>query len=226
MPIAASIVRERYQKQLASGNDAEFFRLLNEADERLLMAGRWHWVRRPLTLVVSDNRVTLPAGYESVVGARVNGVAVGANWEESEWFEGGPGEFIPIDGASVFLVDQGLVEDDPQDPDSDVTTSSRVYKLTSASEDITEVEVLARYASVSIDCDESVLRCPTASALKQMMYSIIYEEANDTKLSEEYRAKAIRELNDHEAAYRGIAKRVFKPSLSRPVRRSSRTNFP
>lgn len=214
MPTDVASLQSRYQALLAPGNNAEFFRLLNEADERLLFSGRWHWVREPLVLAVTDSMIELSASYHSIVGARINGKGVGVNWQESEWFEGGPGEFIPIDGASMFLVDQGLV------------AGVRTYKLTSSNEDITEVEVLARFKPGTINSADDSARCPLPSALKQMMYSVVYEESNDTKLSEEYRSKALRELAEHEAAHRGIAKRIFKPSMSRPVRRRSRSNFP
>jgi hypothetical protein len=223
MPLSAESLKLRYQRLVASGDDAEFFRLLNEANERLLFSGRYHWVREPMTLAVVDSAITLPEGYHSIVGARINGVAVGANWEESEWFEGGPGEFIPVEGAAAFLVDQGLSYVDEDDKEAGQTRS---YKLTSSHTSITEVDVLARYAPGTIEDESSLVLCPSPAAVKQMLYAIVYEESNDTKLSEEYRAKALRELAEHEAAHRGIAKRVFKPSMFRPARRRSRHNFP
>ena len=318
MPTAASILKTRYQALVAPGNDAEFFRLLTEADERLLFAGRWHWAREPLSLSVVDGVVTLPDTYHSIVGARINGHAVGVNWQESEWFEGGPGEFIPVDGAAAFLVDQGLagrndailvsgsftpefsgilwntgqlngmnsysarslkvdglppagddaqlayssdlgvwaftiygtggalgvwlssVTDEPDPTLLNTWTSfgaesgtpefsgiaPRRYKLTSTNADITTVDILARYKPAVIDSTTDLALCPLPSALKQMMLSIIFEEANDSGNAEAYRAKAIRDLNEHEAAYRGSAKRVFKPSQYRPARRRSRHNFP
>ena len=316
MPTAASILETRYQALVAPGNDIEFFRLLTEADERLLFAGRWHWAREPLSLSVVDGVVMLPDAYHSIVGARINGHSVGVNWQESEWFEGGPGEFIPIEGASSFLVDQGIMENravsimtisgtltdgsnpvvfpkllstdvagrwtsnggdaplsgewyrftssppdtvaaekyvdgsgvcgweglyvsNPEDAvlaplGSETGTpiisvefaSSRVFKLTSTNADITTVDVLARYKPAVIDSSDDFALGPLPAALKQMMLSIIFEEANDSGNAEAYRAKAIRDLNEHEAAYRGSAKRVFKPSQYRPARRRSRHNFP
>ena len=320
MPTPASELQTRYQSLVAPGNNALFWRLLTEANERLLFSGRWHWAREPLSLAVVDGAITLPDGYHSIVGARINGTAVGVNWQESEWFEGGPGEFIPIEGARAFLVDQGLSElatitvtgmtvagdltdgvddlaipelapgDDLNDhpvfingfssitynadaggyilehsPDEGVTyftwsaigdwaspelatgwtadspatgtpeltlistrvvTYERVFKLTSANADIETVDVLARFKPSAITSGTDEVICPLPSAIKQMLYSIVYEEANNTDLSEQYRTKALREIAEHESAYRGTAKRIFKPNMFRPIRRCSRSNFP
>lgn len=214
MPLLAIDLQTRYQRLIAPDDLDEFLRLLQEADERLLTMGRWHWVRKPLVLTITDNQVVLPSDYESIVGARVNGKGIGVKWEESEWFEGGPGEAVPIEGAQAALVDMGLVDDE------------RVYKVTTISEGLTEVEVLARYKALAIYDEHSPLRCPAHSALKQMMYALLHENANNPKAAEEYRALARRELDEREAAYRGTANQVYKPSLTQPLRRTSKSNFP
>ena len=40
--------------QIAPGNDEEFLRLLQEADDRLLEFGRWKWTRNRIMLTVVE----------------------------------------------------------------------------------------------------------------------------------------------------------------------------
>ena len=106
-----------------------------------------------------------------------------------------------------------------------VQNDVRTYRLSRVSDDLTEVEVLARYDSSSITAADSLTRCPHHGALKLMMMAIVYENASEESKAENYRAMAQRELDKHEAAYRGIAKRIYKPSLTQPLPRRSRTGF-
>lgn len=321
MPFTALQLKDRLQPQVAPGNDAEFYRLLTEADERLLNMGRWRWTRTTLTLTPdADRLISLPTQYESVVGCRLGDYARGVAWEELEYMEGGPG-LIEIEGCSGRLIDQGMLpfitaysgpdllditadfgggtititvtedgesggyptyrsndtdylivssdgslwviggsgpnfeggdfpvnrtadvpyEEDwslagtPAAPFTGLVTvvlanpessseSRRHYKVSDTN--TTEVNVMARYAPKALDTEEATALCPSMAALKQMMISIIFEEADETKKSIEYQQKARLTLDEQEAAYRGTAKQVFKPSMTIPIRRRSRTNFP
>lgn len=228
MPLSVHSLKQRYQDLVAPGNDQEFERLLLEADERLLASGRWHWTREPSVLTPDvDGLITLPAQYESIVGCRVGEVPQGVVWQETEYLEGGPGE-ITIEGCTARLVDQGwsdsTADQSTSDESDDVITRTRTYKVSDAS--IDEVTALCRFAAiVEYGSDYVAVLCPSAPSLKQMMLSIIYEEANDTTKSLEYRQLAINTCSEHEKAYRGLANEIFKPLMFQPVRYRSRRNF-
>ena len=228
------VLKERYQNRLAPGDCAEFDRLLLEADERLLSAGRWHWTREPVLLEVDDEGIVeLPVQYESIVGCRLGSIPQGVVWQETEFMEGGPGE-LEVGGCNARLVDQGVTLVDsgelPANPLVDFDACPefvhvRRYKLTDAT--IEDIAALCRFASkcrFTSDLDSPI--CPVPAALKQMMLSIIYEEANDTTKSVEYRQLALNTIQEHEKAYRGLANEIFKPLQFQPVRHRSRRNFP
>lgn len=229
MPLTVHQLNTKYGALIGRGDDQEFARLLLEADERLLAAGRWHWTREPVTLTPDDDGIiTLPSQYESIVGCRVGDVPQGVVWQETEYLEGGPGE-ITIEGCSGRLIDQGwsdtLDDNGTSDEFDDVTTRTRTYKVADAS--IDEVSALCRFsAKTEFLGDYDLTICPVAAALKQMMLSIIYEEANDTNKSVEYKQLALNTIQEHEKAYRGLANEVFKPRMFQPVRYRSRRNFP
>lgn len=224
MPLSVSTLQARLQPQISPGNDAEFMRILSEADERLLAAGRWHWTREPVTLTPDEDRtVQLSSEYESIVGCRLGSVPMGVVWQETEYLADGPG-LIPIEGCSGRLVDQGLV-DVTEEGSSDPPVFVRFYKVTDT--DTLEVSVLARFAPKGLfDDEDNTTLCPSISALKQMMLSVIHEEANNIDLSTAMRNTAINTLNEHEAAYRGIAKEIFKPKLFRRLPFRKRHSFP
>ncbi len=218
MPLTVQLLRSRFRDQLANGDDCKFLQLLTEADERLLNMGRWHWTREVLTLVPDEERrLILPDGYESIVGARLGSVARGVRWQEAEFMEGGPG-YMQIEGCPGRLIDQGLLR---LGSDEEL---SRVYKITDT--ETTEVSVLARFAPREFTQDDQTALCPSVAAIKQMIMSIIYENANDIKISMDYQGKARLTLDEHEAAYRGTAKQIFKPLQGMPLSRRSKISFP
>ena len=233
MPLTAQSLKTRYQDVVAPGNDDEFARLLLEADERLLASGRWHWTRKPLTLIPVAGIVTLPPGYESIVGCRVGEVPQGVVWQETEYLEGGPGEitiknYNGCAGHGARLIDQGWSDEtedqSTSDEEDDVHTRIRTYKV--SDENIEEISALCRFSAITEYANfYSTVLCPSAPALKQMMLSIVYEESNNTSKSLEYRQLAINTCAEHEKAYRGIANEIFKPLMFQPVRYRSRRNF-
>lgn len=230
MPLTVHSLKQRYQDVVAPGSDAEFGRLLLEADERLLASGRWHWTRRPLVLTPIDSLIELPYGYESIVGCRVGDVPQGVVWQETEYLEGGPGE-IEIEnfgGSGARLIDQGwsdeTFDESNSDESDDIIIRTRTYKV--SDEGITEVTALCRFSAIEEYASDYVaVLCPSGPALKQMMLSIVYEESNNTARSLEYRQLAINTCAEHEKAYRGLANEVYKPLWFQPVRYRSRRNF-
>jgi hypothetical protein len=196
---------------IAPENTERFYLLLTEADERLLEAGKWAWTRGPIDLIPVNGVVTLPLGYESIVGCRIGSMAAGVLWQEIEYVEGGPG-VIPVEGCQGQLLDQGMVGED------------RVYKCVGAQPDV--VVVLARYAPRELTKPEDVPRCQSFSALRSMMMGIIYEEKNDLDRAQGYFQMAMATLNNQETAYRGSAKKIFDPKIYGPPRRTTHHNFP
>lgn len=212
MALSIPEIKTRYQAQIAPGDDDEFYRILSEADERLIEMGKWHWTREKIQMTVVDGFVELPEGYKAIVGCRLDDAPRGVRWEESEYYEEGTGE-IPIEGCRHRIVDQGLIE------------GVRTYKVTG--EEVETVYALCRFTSNGSYDDESTETiCPSGTAIKLMMLAIIYEEANNLEKAMDYEMAARKKLKEHDDAYRGIAKEIFKPSQYMRTPRRSRTNLP
>jgi|TARA_R110002167_G_scaffold31945_1_gene104300 hypothetical protein len=214
MPLTVANLQNRFQSQIAPGDDTEFYRILSEADERLLESGRWHWTREKLELTVDTvtQYVELPDGYSAIVACRLDEVPIGVRWEESEYYEEGVGE-IPIDGCRYRIVDQGVID------------GARTFKV--VGENIETVFVLAKIESAGeIDDPSDELICPSATALKLMCLGIVYEEANDIDRSQAYEGNSLRKLKDYEDSYRGIAREIFSPTQYNKLPRRARVNIP
>ena len=215
MPLTSLNLHDRLLDKVSPGNATEFYELLTEADELLLNSGRWVWTRAPLDITVVDGLVILPDGYKSICGCRIGSFARGVLWQDIEYLEDGPG-LIEVQGTSGQLLDQGVTE-----------VSTGVFRRTylATSDDITEVAVLARYEPLT-HTSATTPRCQSFSALKKALYALLYESANDLTRYAEFLGAARVLLTEEEAAYRGVAKKIRKPSLTMPLRRRSRSNFP
>lgn len=109
MPLTVQTLQQKLLSEIAPGNPERFRELLAEADELLLNSGKWRWVRKSIVLEPVGNLVVLPAGYQSIMGARLGNEARSVGWEEVEFLEDGPGR-IPIQGGcDGLLIDQGLL---------------------------------------------------------------------------------------------------------------------
>lgn len=213
MKFTASELYERFGSKISPGDDNEFYRILAEAEERLLMSSRAKWTRNKETLTVEDNEIILPEKYSTILAARIEGIGKSITWEESEYLEDGR-NVISIDGTCWEIVDQGTrVVDD---------VTERYYKVTGSS--VTKVEIIAKYAPRKEMDEDTIMYCPSSIAIKQMMLAIIYEEQNDVQKSMEYRQLAKVTLSEEEDAYRGIAKSIFKSGLFGNTKRGRR-NF-
>jgi hypothetical protein len=216
MPLSIPDVKLRYQAQVAPGDDDEFYRILSEADERLLEMSKGYWTREKVEMTVVNNIVELPELYSAIVGCRLDDVPMGVRWEESEYYEQGVGE-LPIEGCRNRIVDQGLIE------------GVRTYKVTG--EDIETVFALCRFAPNSFhvtgsDDPPEQIFCPSMAAIKLMMLSIVYEEANNLEKAMDYEMASRKKLKEHDDSYRGIAKEIFNPTQYMRTPRRGRTNFP
>lgn len=208
MPTVTSL-KTMFLAQIAPGNDAEFLRLLTEADLRLLEIGRHRWAKTRTTLTPVAGFVTLDPAHASILGARVAKYAVDLRDEEFEFQVGGPGE-VDLGIGTTRLIDQGLNNFD-----------ERVYKVAGALDADDVITALVHYAPVTLYDPEyndsmvpadavSTTRCPSAPALKNMMYGIIFEEAADNSKARSYIADALKILDNQEQSVRGGAKREIK----------------
>lgn len=106
MPTVTAL-KSMFQAQVAPGDDAEFLRILTEADMRLLEYGRWRWTKGRGVLTPVDGFIDLPTSYASILGARVAKEAVDIFDEDYEFTPGGRGE-IELGIGYAKLVDQGM----------------------------------------------------------------------------------------------------------------------
>lgn len=196
------------QGQIAPGNDAEFMRLIQEADMRLLEMGRWRWCRGRGTLTPVDGYITLPATYASILGVQIGNVPSDIKSEEYEFVPDGVGD-IQVGQGYAMLIDQGLNSE-----------GLRHYKVSGSLPTGTVLTALMLYAPVILfdpaavtDLDEpppeeavSSTLCPSQAALKQACLAIIYEEANSLPESQNYFAMAAATLDNLEQNQRGNAR--------------------
>jgi hypothetical protein len=204
---SVTFLKTKLQDRIAPSDDLGFLRLLTEADMRLLEYGRWRWTRRDITLTPEDGIVTLPAAYSSILGARVDKLPVDIRAEEFEYVPGGVGE-VELGVGSSRLIDQGVNED-----------GLRQYKVTGHLDETDIITAMVMYAPVTLydpDYPDSTLPedattntlCPDVTALKLMMFGIIYEEASDLGNARSYISDAIKSLDNKEQNQRGNARQA------------------
>lgn len=209
MPTVTSL-KSMLQSQVAPGNDAEFLRLLTEADMRLLQFGKWRWTRTRVTLTPVDGYIALPGTLASILGAQVQGQASDIRDEQFEFCPGGPGEVVVNGASGVMLIDQGL----------DGTTGERTYKVTGQLAVDTEVVCLCHKAPATLydpalededlpaEATDTTI-CPDPAALKHAMLGIVLEEANEPEQSSKYFSIALRTLDNKEKSFRGGSRQMF-----------------
>lgn len=208
MPTVASL-KDMFQAQIAPGNDGEFLRILTEADQRLLMFGKWRWTRKRIDLTPASGYVTLPSDCASILGAQVASYARDIRDEQFEFTPDGPGE-VRVDGvSSALLIDQGLDN-----------TGARFYKLTGNVQDTDTVVALCHKAPATLydpeiddydipaDAVDTAV-CPDPAALKHAMLGIVLEEANEPEQSSKYFAIALKTLDNKEKSFRGGSRQQF-----------------
>lgn len=219
MSYTVSQLKELFQDQIAPGNDLEFLRLLQEAEIRVLEAGRWQWCRARATLTPVVGIITLPSTYASILGAQVEGFPTPINAMDFEFAPDGVGEIEVRGGGSTRLIDQGVTD-----------AGVRTYKVVGCDTDDLVVEALLHkapatlYDSDTADSDipedaTTNATCPDSGALKLVMLGIILEERYDMGGSNNYFKMAYSRLNEREKTRRGSA--VQQPNI-RPAGRGVR----
>lgn len=225
--LTVATLKAQLGPQIAPGNDAEFLRLLQEADDRLTEMGKWSWTRKRINLTVETVadvlRVTLPTSYRSIVAVRVGADAVGIESEEFEFVPDGIGELQAGEG-NLRLIDEGW-----QDVTDGATTETRrVYKVAGCgAADGDTLTVLAHYAAAILydldlledsadipDGGTDEPRCQSVGALKNVMLGIIQEEAGNPGLSMANFKTAVSILENAQHVDRGSARQAvtFRPS--------------
>lgn len=196
MPLTLLALKTAYQNMITNDGEPEFIRILNEADERLLFAGRWGWTFSRLDLTPTAGYVELPLTHDSILGARIQKRGRAIQSQEIEFSEGGPGE-IEIGGCSSYrLVDQGYTG----------TGGARRYKIAGGEELEDDIAVLARFAPAAVSDDTDTVLCPDRAALKNAMLAIVYEEDNELERSRIFMANAQNLLDRREKSSRGGAR--------------------
>jgi len=219
MPSIAYL-KDQFQAMIAPGNDQEFLRIVNEADQRLLESGRWWWCKARSELTAVDGYVYLPSDYASILGFQFNGHPIDIRSEEYEFMPDGVGN-LPMSCGGSALIDAGL----------DEVTGQRHYKVGGGINDRTVLYALLLYAPVLLYDPAippvplppdavSVTRCPHVAALKLMCFAINYEENHDIDAATGYAQRAAAVLEDNAQNVRGAAKptlivRPYGPGVSK-----------
>lgn len=205
MAYTVSQLKTLFQDQIAPGDDGEFLRLLQEAEIRVLEAGRWQWCRTRATLTQVEGIITLTSAQASILGAQIEGFPTPINAMDFEFAPDGIGEIEVRGGGSTRLIDQGVTEE-----------GVRTYKVVGCDNDDFTVEALIHRAPATLydpELDESgvpedavyTVTCPDSGALKLIMLGIILEERYDMAGSMNYFKMAYARLNEREKARRGSA---------------------
>lgn len=228
MSLPVHVFTERYLAQIAPGDNAGFVRILNEAEERLMETGRWHWCKALVTLVVEDGgRVRLdPSVHRAILGCTVDNGATVIQTRELEFLPGGPGREDPAAGNAGYLIDEGIVvvpDNEGSDSGEDGgVVLRRSYKIMPVVEDGDTVEALVHLAHPELSTDSpdnTTCACPSSGALKLAMLAVVYEEANDFVRSQDYWQRAHALLDGDEKTNRGGARATpsvqpFGPGIS------------
>lgn len=211
MPLTCKDLEDRIMPDITPGDIDLFYRILTEADERLLDSGKWQWTRTGIDLFPVNGIIELDDEFESIVGAKIGCSGTGVSWQEVRFIDGNYSK-IGIEGCSSGLYDRGLI------------AGVRTYEV--GPHEVDEVVALVRYAPRLLRDPEDIPVCQNAAAIKQMMLAILYENSNDLEKSMGYVNLAMRTLDLEESAYRGAARKIKEPRLFEPARRRSRHNFP
>lgn len=212
-------LKELFQNQIAPGDDDEFLRLLQEAEIRVLEAGRWQWCRARATLTPVEGIITLASTYASILGAQIEGFPTPINAMDFEFAPDGIGEIEVRGGGSMRLIDQGVTD-----------AGVRTYKVVGCDTDSLSVEALLHKAPATLydpdigdsdvpDDAVTSVTCPDSGALKLVMLGIILEERYDMGGSINYFKMAYARLNEREKTRRGSA--IQQPNI-RPAGRGVR----
>ena len=193
---------DSYQELVAPGNDPRFFRLLNEAESRLLETAKWNWTQTEVELTVDAGCVYIdPAVHKALLGAQVGGSRTGRIIRpRGTEFAAEVGYHTDAGaGGTGYLVDQGIIsltiDDEP--------ARRRKYKIVDLTEDGDTVIGFAHLAHITLTSEDDYTLCPSSRALKLAMYACLYEEANDLERAKNFWAESYAALSEDEASHRG-----------------------
>ena len=162
-----------------------FSKILNQAIERYVKAGRWKGMTSEIEVTVTSDTITLPCQYSSIIGAREKECDsyVPVFGIEHEYKATGSG----ADTCYKTLVDQGNVVN--------VDELDRLYMATGFEEgDV--IKVLARHAYTPITSKTDYVSPNNIGALKFGLIAIQYEEQLDLAMSRKYWSEGFRLLDE------------------------------
>lgn len=207
---SVSACKVNFQSVVAPGDDTTFLRLLVEADQRLLEAGRWHWCKTTDTLTVTDGLITLDSDYASILGLQLNDWPADIHAQEFEFVPDGLGS-LAIGEGGTMLIDQGLN-----------SSSQRVYKLTGYIDPTWTLNALLLYSPKALAADSDTTRCDSLAALKLACLAVVYEEENSIQDANNYFQMAYSILDNAAQNQRGSARQTMSMSPAgrgvRPIR--------
>ena len=190
---------DAFQAQVAPGDDAEFLRILQEADTRLLEMGRWQWCKTVATLTDTDGIITLASDYASILGLQINNWPTDIHSQEWEFTPDGIGN-IEVGEGGTLLIDQGLV------------SGSRTYKVTGYLDPTWALNALLLYAPKALTLDSDTTRCDNLYALKLASIAVSMEENNSMADASNYFQRAVDILENRGQNQRGSARQTMSMS--------------
>lgn len=168
---------------------------LNQVVERFHNNGQWKGMVVEDELTVTDGIVSLPAGFQSLLGIRIDGWPQDLVTQYYEFNTTGPGKFIDCGSARGMVVDLG-----------ETSAGIKRYRLNYVAPD--EVVGLMQRRFVLLENEDDVVIPNNIGALKKGLMALNYEDQNDLERSEEYWQGAMNLLNNETEAQRGAARRL------------------
>jgi hypothetical protein len=199
MSYSVIAIRDRYM-DLVAKDETQFFRLLNEAEARLLETAMWNWTKVRAELTVVDGHVYLdPAVYASLLGIVLDDGARIIRPQETEFTPGTSDVATAGEVGYGHLIDCGIVLVDLGGP---APVPRKKYKIAGSVSDTT-VDCLLHLSHTPLTLFTEYLLCPSARAIKLAMQAVVYEEADDVERAEAFWSKAYSALSEQEKTQRG-----------------------
>lgn len=162
---------------------------LNQALERIYTTGIWKGMRsrEDLTGYITDNVMTLPYGYKSVVGVACDDCPYQILTEEHEFIDQGPGVTDAGEGGR-YIIDLGFNEVSGNDV--------RQYKFTFDTANFTTIEGIGVRQYVWVEDDADVVRPSNIGALKFAIMAINLEDCGNLAAAQQYWASCEQVLSE------------------------------
>lgn len=169
---------------------------LNQVVERFHNNGQWKGMIAEEELTVASGVVSLPIGFQSLLGIRIDGWPQEIVSQHYDFNTQGPGKFLDCAGSGGLIVDLG----------DDATTGRKKYRLNYEAPD--EVIGLMQRRFVLLANEDDDVVPSNIGALKNGLMALNYEDQNDLERAAAYWTQAMNLLNNETEAARGAARRL------------------